>query len=103
MPTDEGKIARQALAAFRQDFEKALTALAESYPNVIRRGVMALLEEPLDAAAKRQQREAMMQLGADPVAFDQALEERITATSFQEVVDLLSSGRRQNQNTQQRQ
>jgi hypothetical protein len=97
MPTDEGKIARQALAAFKQDFEKALTVLAESYPNVIRRGVAALFEEPLDAAAKRQQREAIMQLGADPVAFDQELEQRITATSFQEVVELLSSGRRQRQ------
>ena len=94
MATDEGKIARQALAAFRQDFEKAITMLAESYPNVIRRGVAALLEEPLDAAAKRQQRTALMQLGSDPAAFAQGLEERITATSFQEVVELLNSGRR---------
>lgn len=102
MALDEGKIARQALANWQQDFTKAVTALAESYPNVLRRGVAALLEEPLDAAAKRQERQAIMALGSDPAAFGQELEQRIAATSFQEVVELLSSGRRQNQRPPQR-
>lgn len=94
MAVDEGKIVREALAEWQAECRAILLDFAEVYPEVFRRGVGALLEEPVQGRARTKARTLLEQLAQrDPAAFDAALEQQIAATSFQEVVQLLASGR----------
>lgn len=95
MALDEGKIARDALTQWSAETSGTLLDFAKSYPEVFRRGVTAFLEDkPEDGRARRQERSLLDALAnRDPAAYASEVERRIAATSFQEVLDLLTSGR----------
>lgn len=89
---NEGKIAREALAAWEAEFVAIVTNFAKAYPSVFRRGVLAFTEPPQDAKALRQERTLLQQLaGLDPSGqeYEAALTERINATSFEETLKML--------------
>jgi hypothetical protein len=106
MAIDEAKLAREAFADWRAEALEVLTTLFKAYPGVMRRGNMALLEPPDSPQYRKEQRDLLTALGegaggmlgtgmndeeAD-AAFSAEIERRVAATSFQEVLKLLTAG-----------
>lgn len=94
MPFDDGALAMKAVDRASLELYDLLMLIAKTRPDVFRHGVTAYFVRQPTSAQKTQKRQEIAQAGqADPNEMEKLLSGMVKDTSFQEVLDLMSSGR----------